>query len=259
MKYKKEQVIYCITNKQNGKKYIGSTTDFIRRKRTHTGLLNNNKHHSIKLQNSWNKYGGDSFEFKILEYVEDINILIETEQKWLDYEKPELNMVLIAGLNSHIGMKRSDETKKKISESLTGRKLSDEHVEANRLGHIGLIQSDETRKKRGESLKNYWGDIEFNVKINRIEKVKNSRLNNGGYIITDNMKKQISDTLKSKNLQSAISIEIEQYDLEGNLISTYPSIAKAENENGFYYKELHYHLVKMKKSEYKNYKWIIKK
>ena len=60
----KKQVIYAILNIINGKSYIGSAINFDRRKKTHLRLLNKNSHHSIKLQNAYNKYGVDSFLFK---------------------------------------------------------------------------------------------------------------------------------------------------------------------------------------------------
>lgn len=46
------QVIYMILNLKNGKKYIGSATNFQRRKTKHLYQLKNNKHHSISLQQS---------------------------------------------------------------------------------------------------------------------------------------------------------------------------------------------------------------
>jgi len=48
---------------------------------------------------------------------------------------------------------RSEETKRKISESLRGRKLSASHRAALSSSHTGLTQSQETRDKRGQSLK----------------------------------------------------------------------------------------------------------
>lgn len=72
--------IYCIRHIQSNNIYIGSAKDFWTRWRYHFWELNNNKHHSKHLQNAWNKYGADAFEFKILEtclldeliYLEDI-------------------------------------------------------------------------------------------------------------------------------------------------------------------------------------------
>lgn len=59
--------IYYIKNIVTNKYYIGSTFDFNKRFTAHRCKLNNNRHHSIKLQNSWNKHGKNNFEFKILE------------------------------------------------------------------------------------------------------------------------------------------------------------------------------------------------
>ena len=62
--------IYAIINRDNGKAYIGSTCrSFKRRWLEHKGLLRQGRHHSLKLQNSWNKYTEFRFDFIILEIV----------------------------------------------------------------------------------------------------------------------------------------------------------------------------------------------
>ena len=58
--------IYAIENTVNGKMYIGSTVSFDRREREHFSALRNGKHHSPKLQNSYNKHGGEVFSFRPL-------------------------------------------------------------------------------------------------------------------------------------------------------------------------------------------------
>lgn len=60
--------VYQIRNLRNGKRYIGSTSYSFRiRWNMHRSRLRTNKHHSIKLQNAWNKYGEDAFVFEVLE------------------------------------------------------------------------------------------------------------------------------------------------------------------------------------------------
>lgn len=68
----KNQGVYIIKNKINGKIYVGSTADtFDRRWKNHRKKLREGKHHSKHLQASWNKYGEENFEFKVLEVTED--------------------------------------------------------------------------------------------------------------------------------------------------------------------------------------------
>ena len=55
--------IYQIRNIANGKVYVGSAAKFSRRFNDHKRKLNNGRHHSIKLQNAWNKNGAESFVF----------------------------------------------------------------------------------------------------------------------------------------------------------------------------------------------------
>lgn len=56
--------IYIIQNKINNKFYLGSTVNFINRRRTHLRELKSNKHHCIALQRAVNKYGLINFEFR---------------------------------------------------------------------------------------------------------------------------------------------------------------------------------------------------
>lgn len=58
--------IYFIINDINGKRYVGQTTDFSRRKYTHFKHLRENRHANIKLQNAWNKYGEKNFHIEKL-------------------------------------------------------------------------------------------------------------------------------------------------------------------------------------------------
>lgn len=79
--------IYKITNKNNGKFYIGSSKNISQRWTKHTSQLNNNKHINPKLQHAWNYHGKDAFEFTILETVEESK-LYEREQFYIDTFQP---------------------------------------------------------------------------------------------------------------------------------------------------------------------------
>ena len=78
-------VIYQIKNEENGKIYIGSTTDWERRKSRHIKDLKNGNHHNIIVQRAWEKYGEEAFNFEILEKVDNPK---QREQEILDNRKP---------------------------------------------------------------------------------------------------------------------------------------------------------------------------
>ena len=112
--------VYCIKNKINGKLYIGSTTQgFNIRKGRHIRSLNQGNHHSAILQKAWNKYGEQAFQFIILEKVMPEHC-ITREQWYLNWYPNEYNISKIAG--SCLGVKMSDETKKKLSAIHLGMK-----------------------------------------------------------------------------------------------------------------------------------------
>jgi len=75
--------IYKITNIINGKMYIGSSIHIEQRWKEHIRDLNKGTHHSIKLQNSWNKHGADNFKFEVVEEC-DKDRLLYLEQYYID-------------------------------------------------------------------------------------------------------------------------------------------------------------------------------
>lgn len=114
--------VYCITNKINGKIYIGSSLDINHRFSSHRSTLYRNKSPCPKLQAAYNECGLETFNFEIIEICkpEKTDILLR-EQHYINLFKPEYNAQKSAQQNS-IGTKRSRETKQKMSEAKSGEK-----------------------------------------------------------------------------------------------------------------------------------------
>jgi len=84
--------VYKITNVKNGKFYIGSSKDIEFRWNEHKKHLNGGYHINNKLQNAWNFYGKESFEFSIIEITNEIDLLVR-EQFYLDMFKPHMKEI----------------------------------------------------------------------------------------------------------------------------------------------------------------------
>jgi hypothetical protein len=80
--------IYCITNKKNGKKYIGQSVDVNKRICTHRSSLSNGYHQVEDLQKDYIEFGSDSFEVVILEEVYNPNELKIRESYWIRQHAP---------------------------------------------------------------------------------------------------------------------------------------------------------------------------
>ncbi|MEH1966738.1 GIY-YIG nuclease family protein [Nostoc sp.] len=111
--------IYAIINRYTGKRYIGSAArSFRERWGLHKNQLRGNKHHSIYLQNSWNKHTEFRFEFRILEFVTP-ELCIQREQWWLDLYGsylPENGYNICPTAGSSLGRIVSEETKQKLKD-----------------------------------------------------------------------------------------------------------------------------------------------
>jgi len=111
---KKGGVVYKISNDIDGKFYIGSTNNLIKRYYTHINHIRTNKNTCVKLIRAVIKHGEDNFKFEIVCECPTDKIL-ETEQECIDILQPHYNIAKIAG--SNLGIKRTEEVKHKKSVS----------------------------------------------------------------------------------------------------------------------------------------------
>ena len=215
--------VYLITNKINDKVYVGCSIDIHKRLKEHRNGLNLGNHRNRLLQNSWNKYGENSFLFDIL--VEcDTDLLLSEENYWcnvllshdrkygynirmtspegktsLSEETKKILSDLKKGKGSYnYGKKMSEETKKKISIALSGKKASEKSKTAaaeNGRKSKGRKHSLDTRMKMSERKKNKKLSEETKKKISDANKNR---------VISDEKKKLISDKLKGKKYNRCI-------------------------------------------------------
>lgn len=110
--------IYKITNKKNGKFYIGSSKNIEKRWLKHLGDLKASMHHSIKLQRSYDKHGESNFTIDILEHVKADKLLVR-EQYYLDLLQPYDNGYNIGKMASGGDNLTSHPNKKNIIANIT--------------------------------------------------------------------------------------------------------------------------------------------
>lgn len=162
-KYKDLTGIYQIFNKVNNKVYIGQTSErFQRRYWHHNWNLSNGSHHNKFLQNSWNKYGSNNFEFRIIHVLkdgEDINLLEKQYIKQFNATEYEYGYNMQDGGQPE-SMHRfiSEESRKIVGEKnrqhMLGRKLSDETRAKMRASSKHCGPGSDGRKRISEYMSN---------------------------------------------------------------------------------------------------------
>lgn len=181
--------IYAIRNIINGKLYLGSAINLVRREGRHFVLLKNNRHFNKYLQAAYNKYWYFNFQFLIIEYCE-IDKLKWREQHWLnilhcwkrdkgynicriadnrlgvlhtDEAKAKMSFARKGKIKSAEwqnkiniaikGIKRSNKAKLNMSLAQKGKKISDETKKNMAIGQTGRKHSEESKLKRSLKLK----------------------------------------------------------------------------------------------------------
>jgi len=133
----KNSGIYLIRNIKNGKFYIGSAVNFKNRWRNHRHKLRLNIHENLHLQRAWNQCGEQSFKFEI-DMECSIDKLLQVEQVYLDI---------------YVGRPECYNIAKDVYCPMRGKKLTKSHRKALILSNTGRIKSNNERKKISDSLK----------------------------------------------------------------------------------------------------------
>lgn len=167
--------VYKITNRVNGRVYIGSTSQFKVRWATHLRRLMRGDHVNPFLQNDFNKCGSDAFQIEIISVIGDKKTRYQVEgelirQHWGDgcynlkadvVEQPLMSPLVRAKIGAASAARprepHTTATKEKIRQSKIGKKQSPE-VTSKILAALRALYADqETRKaiygKRSDSLR----------------------------------------------------------------------------------------------------------
>jgi group I intron endonuclease len=172
-------IIYKVTNKITEKIYIGKTANKFNKRRNqhkHSALNGNSNtyfHKAIR------KYGWDNFEWEIIEECGNNDFLCEREVYWINFYNTmnnEKGYNLTNGGEGLVGFNPNEESRKKMSNSHKGVKLSEEHRKAIGEGQKGRVISEETRKKIGDAQRgksrDVKGEIHPNSKLSEDDVVK---------------------------------------------------------------------------------------
>ncbi len=138
-------IIYKITNKANGKVYIGQTIQTLARRRGEHlyRFRKENRDHLIYL--AFRKYGVDNFKWDVLETCEDLTELNEREVYYIkEYNSYERGYNMNVGGNSV-----SIETRERLSEIFMGREITWAHRTAVTRKAL-RASGDEVAYPRGE-------------------------------------------------------------------------------------------------------------
>jgi group I intron endonuclease len=259
-------VIYKITSPSN-KIYIGQSWSWTKRKSVYKRLSCKEQ---VKIYNSLNKYGYDNHIIEIIETLhldisqEDLN---SREVYWWEYYK-DLGIKMLNIRYPGSKGKMSEESIKKMSNSLKGRIISKESLikSAETRKISGYVHSKETRQKIGNKHKGKEISLEVRNKISlKLKGVSLSPEHKAKVI--EALKRPCSDSKKLKIGLSNKGINNGMFGKTGDLNSTsvkviniitkeiFGSIAEAERLNDFKKGELVYRLNRAKENT-TNFKYL---
>lgn len=113
--------IYIIENQENGKIYVGASTDLHKRWSAHKTMFRKGTHQS-NMQADWDKYGWQVFKFSVVEKC-PVEYLNERE-KWWGEEYKSVDPDILYNINPLGCSNYSEERSNKLSEAKMGNQFA---------------------------------------------------------------------------------------------------------------------------------------
>lgn len=111
--------VYQATNLINGKRYIGVTSGTLKARIKKHFYDAEHRTKKAKFANALNKHGKDAFRFSVLLTCDSYDDVLRHEARLIALFKPAYNTT--KGGRGAVGLKHSEASKKKMSESLMGK------------------------------------------------------------------------------------------------------------------------------------------
>lgn len=210
--------IYKLTNKINGKMYIGQTTDALRREEDYKNLKCKSQ---PKIYNALRKYGIGSFTFELIDnavdryslndlevkYIKDFNTVVEGYNcraggeggKHTEVTKKLMSKIHMGKKGTQTGKKLTEEHKRKISEAAKGRRWSDvdkKRISTTKKSQYRKMTQDQkdylSKKLSGAGNGNYGREFTEGHK-------RKIGLAGIGRVVTDETRRKISIGMLNKN------------------------------------------------------------
>jgi group I intron endonuclease len=175
-------IIYKTTNAINGKVYIGQTVYTLAHRKGAHKFMSKKGDQRTPFQAALLDEGFSNFSWEQIDAAETPEELDRKEKQWIaryQSDKPDKGYNILDG-GTHFTI--PEETRKKISEALTGKHLSPSHRKNIGEGNKGKVVSEETRRKISEAQKGR----------------KNIR---HGYHLSEETKRKISEANKGKHYE----------------------------------------------------------
>lgn len=166
--------IYAIRNITTNQYYVGSSFNIKKRWRDHRWHLNHNKHHNSYLQNAWNKYKPEAFEFIIL-LLTDFDILENERNLIAEYSANYTNGGYNFNDPKEIRFNKCSDEKKELHSQ---RMIGDKNPMFNKTGinhpKFRYSLSNESRKIVSSKRKLYFGEKSSNAKLteNQVKEIR---------------------------------------------------------------------------------------
>lgn len=244
--------IYSITNKLNGKRYIGKSKNIERRFWFHKNALSKCGENPEKYKRAVNRYlaaavikvGIENFNFEVLETFDSLNgsILADAEIAWMEHYNTT---------NREFGynLKKDSSTKVEVHEDT--RRLISELNRGENNPNYGNRWTDEKKACMSEKKRNQYKDGTYDYM-----KTEEWRLKLSAWSVETWKDLEKKNNMARKVAEAKSELKFEQYDkMTGELVATYNSMLDIIDKYPDFHKKAIYSVCNGWKKSYRGFVW----